>query len=246
MRAVRRFLPRKHRPFIVRTPPVAILNKKRGRLRRVGMELLTNHQRKRKRICQLVVLFALISWIGWCIETLYMLVCWQDLTDRGFLTAPLCTIYGCSILAIYLLIGTPREGRLRPLFQKAEKLPAGARICADAGLYFVYFLAAALVPTLAEFFTALFFDQVFGVVLWDYSHHALNLFGYVSLGMSLLWGALITVAMGIAWPVLDGLVSRISFRTAKKIAAAVAAVILADFLFNFAYLLVKKHRLVLF
>ena len=46
----------------------------------------------------LTILFALVSFLGWCGETLYFAVRWNDLTDRGFLSLPLCTIYGCCIL----------------------------------------------------------------------------------------------------------------------------------------------------
>lgn len=48
-------------------------------------------------------------------------------SDRGFLSLPFCTIYGSSILAIYLIIGTPSKGRLEPLFLRAKKLPSTHR-----------------------------------------------------------------------------------------------------------------------
>lgn len=198
------------------------------------------------KLSYLIILFTIISFIGWCIETIYFLIYWNDLTVRGFLTLPLCTIYGCSIVAIYLIIGTPRRGRLQPLFTKANRLPIFLKILSNIGIYLIYFIIAALIPTVAEFFTGLFFDKVFGVMLWDYSYRAYDLFGYICLEMTVLWGVLITFAMGIIWPLLEKLVLLIPHKTAKKVAAALVVLIALDFIFNCSYLLIKRRRFVLF
>lgn len=139
-------------------------------------------------LVRLFLMFMLISFIGWCMETVYVLLRFGHLSDRGFLSMPFCPIYGFSILAIYLLIGTPQGGVLQPLFAKAKGLPLPARAAAYAGLYLLYFLAAALIPTAAEFLTGLFFDKLFGIRLWDYTDRPFNILGYVCLPMSALWG----------------------------------------------------------
>ena len=100
---------------------------------------------RKLRFSYLAILFVLISFLGWCGETVYFVLRWDDFTDRGFLSLPLCTIYGCSILAIYLIIGTPTRGRLKPLFIRAKKLTPVLRVPAYAGLYILYFIAAALI-----------------------------------------------------------------------------------------------------
>lgn len=203
-------------------------------------------EKKKGRVFYLFIMFMLISFLGWCMETVYFLVVWNDLTDRGFLSMPFCTIYGCSILAIYLIIGTPAGGRLKPLFERAKRLPTALKMLAYIGLYCLYFVFAALIPTIAEFVTALFFDKVFGVVLWDYSYHTYDLYGYVCLEMTVLWGVVITAAMSIVWPLLEKLVYLIPQRAAK--AAAILSVVLlsADFVFNFSYLCIKGKHLVLY
>lgn len=203
-------------------------------------------ERKEGRFFYLVIIFMLVSFIGWCMETIYFLADRHDFADRGFLSLPLCPIYGGSILAVYLLIGTPTGGRLRPLFAAAKRLPVFPRAAAYVGLYLVYFVLAALIPTIAEFFTALFFDKAFGVVLWDYSHHTYDLFGYVCLEMTLIWGAVITAAMSILWPLLEKLVDRIPPRAAKAAAILFFVLLSADFLVNFAYLCIAGKHLLLY
>ena len=149
---------------------------------------------------------------------------------------PFCPIYGASILAVYFAVGTPQGGVLQPLFAKAKGLPLPARAAAYAGLYLLYFVAAALIPTAAEFLTGLFFDKLFGIRLWDYTDRPFNILGYVCLPMSALWGLLITAAMALVWTPLEKLLARIPQRAAKAVAFTLAALLLIDFCGNFIYL----------
>lgn len=185
---------------------------------------------------RLFLMFMLISCIGWCMETAYVFLCFGRLSDRGFLSMPFCPIYGASILAVYFAVGTPQGGVLQPLFAKAKGLPLPARAAAYAGLYLLYFLAAALIPTAAEFLTGLFFDKLFGIRLWDYTDRPFNILGYVCLPMSALWGLLITAAMALLWTPLEKLLARIPQRAAKAVAFTLAALLLIDFCGNFIYL----------
>lgn len=185
---------------------------------------------------RLFLMFMLISCIGWCMETAYVFLCFGRLSDRGFLSMPFCPIYGASILAVYFAVGTPQGGVLQPLFAKAKGLPLPARAAAYAGLYLLYFFAAALIPTAAEFLTGLFFDKLFGIRLWDYTDRAFNILGYVCLPMSALWGLLITTAMALLWTPLEKLLARIPQRAAKAVAFTLAALLLIDFCGNFIYL----------
>lgn len=185
---------------------------------------------------RLFLMFMLISCIGWCMETAYVFLCFGRLSDRGFLSMPFCPIYGASILAVYFAVGTPQGGVLQPLFAKAKGQPLPARAAAYAGLYLLYFVAAALIPTAAEFLTGLFFDKLFGIRLWDYTDRPFNLLGYVCLPMSALWGLLITAAMALLWTPLEKLLARIPQRAAKAVAFTLAALLLIDFCGNFIYL----------
>ena len=84
------------------------------------------------------------------------------------------------------------------------------------------------------------------MVLWDYSHHTYDLFGYVCLEMTLIWGAVITAAMSILWPLLEKLVGRIPPRAAKAMAILFLVLLSADFLVNFAYLCIAGKHLLLY
>ena len=194
----------------------------------------------------LVILFVLISFLGWCMEMIYFRVRWKSVLDRGFLTLPLCTIYGSCILAVYLIIGTPQGGRLQPLFMRAKQLRILPRGLAYTGLYVIYFLVVSLIPTVAEFIVGLFFDKVFDVVLWDYSYYTFDILGYVCLEMTLVWGIVITMAMRFVWPLLVKLVCLSSPRVVKVKAIVLSVLIFADLVFNFIYLCINGCHFVLF
>ena len=207
---------------------------------------MKNLQKKASPFFQLFLIFIIISFLGWCIETLYFLIAWNDLTDRGFLSMPLCTIYGCSLMAIYLIIGTPEKGRLKALFGRAKKLPLIPKIISYTALYFFYFIIAALIPTITEFFTALFFDKLFGIRLWDYSNYTYHLYGYICLEFSLAWGILITLAMSLIWPVIAKLVNKIPYKIVKILSISFIVLLFTDFIINMSYLIVKKKYLILY
>lgn len=206
--------------------------------------MLTPAESKAQRLYALALVFYFVSFIGWCGETLLFLVRFGRLRDRGFLTLPFCTIYGSCLTGMYLFIGTPQNGRLAPLFAKAEGLRGAARPAAKCGLYALYFLCAALLPTLAELaFGGLF--SAFGVRLWDYGYKKVHLYGLISPDQSLLWGALITLAMRFAWEPLHAAM-RLPPRVRKTAATALTALTSADFFFCAAFLLITGRRPTLF
>ena len=206
--------------------------------------MLTPAESKAQRLYALALVFYFVSFIGWCGETLLFLVRFGRLRDRGFLTLPFCTIYGSCLTGMYLFAGTPQNGRLAPLFAKAEGLRGAARPAAKCGLYALYFLCAALLPTLAELaFGGLFY--AFGVRLWDYGYKKVHLYGLISPDQSLLWGALITLAMRFAWEPLHAAM-RLPPRVRKTAAIVLTALTSADFLFCAAFLLITGRRPTLF
>ena len=204
-----------------------------------------SHQRAEKFYALALLWFA-VSFLGWCAETLHFLLRWHDFTDRGFLIMPLCPIYGFSLCTIYLIAGTPENGRLRPLFRKAQKLPRFARAAAVVGLFILYFLFAALFSTAAEFATAALFDKIFSVTLWDYGYKRFHFSGYVSLDQTLLWGASVTLVMAVVCEKLLKCIQKIPPLAAKYTAAILLAAAGADFLFNLIYLCATGVHLVLY
>lgn len=168
--------------------------------------------------CRLVLLFFAISFLGWLTETVYCFFVTGQYCDRGFLTMPFCTIYGCSILGVYAMVGTPRRGGL--LLGRVRR--SGVRLA-------LYPIVSALIPTMAELLTGFFFHRFFGLRLWDYSTRPLNIGGYVCLPFSVIWGILITVFMSFLFPPLKRWICRLPRIPSILLAAGLGVAFLLDF-----------------
>lgn len=177
----------------------------------------------------------LLSFFGWLGETGYALLI-GNLNDRGFLLLPLCPIYGISVLFIYLAFDTPDKMRIFNLPVTANR----------AARYILYFSVTALFAATVELFTAFLFSELWNAPLWDYSADPWNLFGYVALLPTLLWGALITLFMRFVFTPLLARIQRIERKRLVTIDAVLLCLIGADFAFNLAYLLFYGMRFTLF
>ena len=135
---------------------------------------------------------------------------------------PVCPIYGCSLFAVYLLAGTPDEGR--GLLKHAQR-----RVVR----YPLYFLLAFLVPSVAELFVGFFFDKAFGVWLWSYKSVPLNLGGYVCLPVSLAWAGLIFLFMKFLFPPIFRVLGKIPLLVARLLAIFLLLFALSDIFVNF-------------
>lgn len=125
-------------------------------------------------------LFIAGSLLGFVLEG-----CWHWLHHGtwGFRVAtlwgPFCIIYGVGAVAMYLIA------------LSVEKHPP-----------LTQFAAFALAGSAVEYLASLFQEAAFGTVSWDYSRHAFNLSGRISLRMTLLWGLLGMALMYAVLPLL--------------------------------------------
>lgn len=145
-------------------------------------------RRKIDTVGQYIVLFMLLSFAGWAVETLLCSLEAGRWCNRGFITLPLCTIYGFTILGMYGLLGTPQKGGLllKNVSRGSMRIP-------------LYFLLAAGLTTATELVTGWFFEEVCGVSLWDYSGYRFHFNGYICLEFFLVWGVLFLIGMRFAF-----------------------------------------------
>ena len=172
-------------------------------------------------ISKLYLLFLVISFIGWLFETIQVSILADKLVDRGFLYLPICPIYGLTIIGIYLGVGMPHKPK--GILKKIEK---------PIYRYLSYFLVSFAVPTIFEFFVGLFFDQVFNIMLWDYSHLSLNIGGYVCLWISLAWGVAIVFLMRFFFPWLKKWIFKIPKIESKSIALSLGVLMFVDIILS--------------
>lgn len=171
------------------------------------------------KISTFSIMFFLLSFGGWILETLTFFLLYGEYYDRGFLTLPLCPIYGSTLLIIYFLCGTPNKGK-GILVKINNKTTLGI----------FYFSAAFLFPTISEYAVGYYFDHYKNMMLWDYSHMKLNINGYVCLFYSLIWGILIFLFMKIAFLPLKKQIEKMPTDVGINISIISYIFIAADFL----------------
>lgn len=129
-------------------------------------------------IYQLLQLFLIYAFLGWCVEVCFVAVTTGKVVNRGFLNGPVCPIYGVGMLGALLLL-EPISGNLLLLF-----------------------LLGMLLCTLVELVGGWILERAFHTRWWDYSDKPLNLGGFVCLGFSIMWGFAVTFAVRLIHPLI--------------------------------------------
>ena len=130
--------------------------------------------------------FIFYSLAGYGLEKAYAFVTRsRHQVRKCFLLLPLCPVYGLGALAILAL---PSAVKSRPL---------------------LLILCAAGAATGAEYLVSLFYDRLFHVSFWDYSHLPFHIRGRVCLLFSLFWGLLGAVLVHAVHPAVSRAVDSI-------------------------------------
>lgn len=153
---------------------------------------------------QLVLLFLLYAFLGWCVEVIFAASNYGKFVNRGFLNGPVCPIYGMGVLSVALV--------LRPV---ADNL-------------LLLFLGSVILTSAIEFFIGFVSEKILGVRLWDYRDNPFNLCGYICLKFSLLWGLACVFILKLVHPAIVTLVSKIPTVLAVVLASALSAIFVAD------------------
>ncbi|MCI8299090.1 MAG: putative ABC transporter permease [Lachnospiraceae bacterium] len=120
---------------------------------------------------ELIWLFFIYSFLGWCLEVVYAAAAQKTFVNRGFLNGILCPVYGCSMVFMLVFMDSLR------------------------GEWFYLFLGCLIVGTVTELLTGLMLEKIFRLRLWDYSGKKFQAGGYICWSASLIWGLLGVVVM---------------------------------------------------
>ena len=120
---------------------------------------------------ELFWLYFLYSFLGWCAEVALAAIARKKFINRGFVTGPLCPIYGAGAVAFAIFLP---ELTTSPVF---------------------LFLGSMILASGIEYFTGAALEKIFHKRWWDYSNHRFHLNGYVCLRYAFVWGIFGTFAM---------------------------------------------------
>ena len=173
----------------------------------------------REAVTDLLFLFFLYSFLGWCLEVTLKFIQYHRFINRGFLTGPICPIYGTGAILITVAV------ELLTPFEKAH-----------GTTFIVSFLLCGAV----EYFTSWYLEKRYHARWWDYRQKPMNLHGRIWIGNLLLFGLGGVVIIHFLNPVLTAWLHRMDFILREIAALSLTAVCVADFVMtHFILKLVK-------
>lgn len=154
-----------------------------------------------------ILLFFLVSFLGWIWEVCLYLVREGQFVNRGILTGPWLPIYGAGALLLYFLLN------------RWTRKPVPV------------FLVSMTVCSVLEYVAGYFMEKMWGVKWWDYSGMPLNLDGHICLVSCLMFGAGGVLLLFFIIPLYTKLYQKIS----PRIRMAVGLIFLVLFVMDAAY-----------
>lgn len=127
---------------------------------------------------QLLWIFLIYGFLGWCMEVIYNTAKTGKFINPGFLSGPICPIYGFGALLV-LQITEPFQDNVWLLFLVAIILTSGLEL-------------------IAGFLMKLLFNQRW----WDYRQYPFNIGGYICLYFSLIWGVACVLMVKVIQPII--------------------------------------------
>lgn len=156
-------------------------------------------------IARYIILFFAYSAAGWLIESMYCSIGEKRIINRGFLTGPMCPIYGTGATVLTVLIYNPFKEK--PL---------------------MVFLIGMIVCDIVEYITSFLMEKLFNARWWDYTYEFLNLNGRICLKHTLYWGVASIAFVKVLHPKVDALVSKVNPDYFIYVAAVILVIFLLD------------------
>jgi len=154
------------------------------------IKIIKFYTEHKKTIYEIIFCFIVCGIIGWIYETLFVLIMFGNLTDRGILfishISGFPVIWGLPFILMYGIGGALLIWCFKPLAKKPVLL----------------FFICVISMTIFEYLTSYIYELMFHQILWDYSNNFMNFQGRICLGTSIMWGVLGILSVKIFGPML--------------------------------------------
>lgn len=168
---------------------------------------------------ELLWLFLIYSFVGWCAEVSMAAMKRKRLIFKGYLNGPFCLIYGFGAVAFVLFLPELR------------------------GNLFFLFLGGMIISSFLEYVTGAVLEKVFHRKWWDYSDKKYHLNGHVCLEFAAAWGICAVVMMKFTNPLILFLVGLIPPMVGKILIWTLTGLIVIDGISVSSALLQMHHKL---
>lgn len=155
-------------------------------------------------------MFFIYSFLGWILEVIYYGVTEERFINRGFLSGPLCPVYGLGFYAAVWVFA--------PM----------------ANNFFIIFFGMATACTVVELIAGEILYHTFHMRWWDYSDYKLNYKGYICLRFYIYWGIAASLGIYVLHPAVLNLVSHITLPVKAVVLIAFTGVMITDIIVTIA------------
>lgn len=167
---------------------------------------------------ELIWLFFVYSFLGWCLEVVYAAAGRKRFVNRGFLNGILCPVYGFSMVFMLVFMDSLKESR------------------------FYLFLGCLIVGTVTELMTGLALEKIFHLRLWDYSGRKFQAGGYICMAASFCWGILGFLVITLINPLFLSIIRRVPGIPGMILMIFLIVILAADTVTTAAALLKVKNQ----
>lgn len=157
------------------------------------------------KVVMYILQFFFYSAAGWLVESTYCSIGEKRIINRGFLTGPMCPIYGSGALVMTLFLYNPFK---------------------DKPLY--VFLIGMVLCDIVEYVTSLLMEVLFHARWWDYTSEFMNIRGRICLKHTLYWGIASVAFVYVIHPKINAVFASLDSQILLYIMIAVLAVFTLD------------------
>lgn len=165
------------------------------------------------------LMFFIYSFIGWNLEVIYYGVTEDRFINRGFLSGPLCPVYGLGFYAAVWLFG--------PL----------------ANNFFIIFFGMAGACTIVELIAGVILYHTFHMRWWDYSDYKLNFKGYICLRFFIYWGIAASLGIYVLHPAVLTIVNHITFPVKAFLLIVFTLLLITDIVVSIATIIGLQKKI---
>ena len=151
-----------------------------------------------------VFYFLVFSVLGWAVEEAITSFEKKTIANVGYLNGPYCPIYGFSVAICYVI----------------------SELIIDE--WYAQLIIFTVVVSLFVFGTGVFLQKVLHFRLWNYSTMPLNIKGFITIPLSVMWGVVLTILVGNVLPLTDHLIEYIPNTVMYFIFAVAGSLLLID------------------
>ena len=148
--------------------------------------------------------FIIYSFAGWVLESVSKSIAQKKLVNSGFLSGPICPIYGFGAIIMLLSLGFLKE---KPL---------------------LLFIAAFIILSVWEYIVGVLLEKVFKTKYWDYSRFKFNFQGRICLKNSIYWGILGVIFICYIHPFIESYINTIPINLLLYIDIILGIAIIVD------------------